>query len=155
MAPCTPGSQQLQSSAAPVVNNKWALSARSTGPCTPMLLPAPPLLPPSPRAAQAPLQHPPSLPTWDGHPEVRDTPGHCSMRSDAPDRSRGGGRAGTVWRREESRAVLELPETSTRNLQSFVKRRKVGWVSLQNLPSFKNLSASSGGALAEFPANIS
>lgn len=71
MAPCTPGSEQLQSSAAPVVNNKWALSARSTGPRTPKLLPAP-LLPPSPRAAQAPLQYPPGLPTRDGHPEVRE-----------------------------------------------------------------------------------
>ncbi|XP_052644856.1 LOW QUALITY PROTEIN: uncharacterized protein LOC128142667 [Harpia harpyja] len=71
MAPCTPGSEQLQSSAAPVVNNKWALSARSTGPRTPMLLPAPSsrLLPGLPRHRSG--THPASLRETDAQRTIR------------------------------------------------------------------------------------
>lgn len=74
---------------------------------TPVLLPAPIPSRLLPGLHQAPLQHPPSLPTRDGHTEVRDTPGHCSMRSVCRI-GHEGKRAGTVWRREESRAMLEL-----------------------------------------------
>ncbi|XP_040985423.1 pseudouridine-metabolizing bifunctional protein C1861.05-like isoform X2 [Aquila chrysaetos chrysaetos] len=71
MAPCTPGSEQLQSSAAPVVNNKWALSARSTSPRTPMLLPAPPSrpLPGLPRHRSS--THPASLRETDAQRTIR------------------------------------------------------------------------------------
>lgn len=90
--------ERWQSSAAPVVNNKWTLSAP---PCR---------RPPRHAFSQGcpgPAPEPSQPPMCHGRPEVRDAPGHGFTEPNVPD-GRGGEASGDVQRRAECQSCAEL-----------------------------------------------